>query len=220
MYWKYRCVPTPRAPRVRPDTIPLTITIIVVPLPRCGGESDDISLPRSVMHMCLIIMLNLLLFPRFSFCLFLHEQHNSLQTFPNAHACPRPTSIGGCGDIRQPVSARTDHTGQGEARCRRFRARFLCPVRSPSPSMLLLALANSQTRRLAMNSRITNPRTTRSSERPLSSFNHHLCLLSCVTSLPGPSRAVSTWYPHKRDQPNDTAAAVKVSYVRTPAKNK
>ena len=62
------CVPTPRPPRVRPGTISFKITsiiIIIVSLPRSGGESDDISLLRSVMRMCLIMMLNLLLFPRF-----------------------------------------------------------------------------------------------------------------------------------------------------------
>ena len=96
LYSKYRCVPTPRPPRVRPCTIPFTITSIIVSLPRSRGESDYISLPRSVMRMCLIMMLNLLLFPRFCFrfCLFLHEQHNSLEPFPNAHTRSRPTSIG------------------------------------------------------------------------------------------------------------------------------
>ena len=76
-------------------------------LPRSGGESDDISLPPSVMRMCLIMMLNLLLpFPRFCFCLFWHKQHNSLEPFPNAHTRSRPTSIGDWGDKQQPVSAR------------------------------------------------------------------------------------------------------------------
>ena len=66
-YSKYRCVPTPRPPRVRPDMILFTITSIIVSLPRSRRESDDISLPRSVVRMCLIMMLNLLLFSRFFF---------------------------------------------------------------------------------------------------------------------------------------------------------
>ena len=97
MYSKYRCLPTPRPPRVRPDTIPFRITNIIVSLPRPGGESDNISLPRSVIRMCWIMMLNLLLFlllPPVYFCLFLHKQHNSLEPFPNAHTRSRPTSIG------------------------------------------------------------------------------------------------------------------------------
>ena len=161
MYSKYRCVPTPRPPRVRPDTISFTITSIIVSLSRSGAESNDISLPRpvmcmcliimltlllfprfysclffcasnttrsnrfqththalgppvtsiivslprsgvsddislsrSVMHMCLISMLKLILFPRFCLCLFSHKQHNSLEPFPKAHTRSRPPSIG------------------------------------------------------------------------------------------------------------------------------
>ena len=65
----------------------------------------------------------------------------------------------------------------------------------------------------------TNSRNnTGPSEGPLSSWKQPLCLFACSTSLPAPFRAVSTWYTHKRDQPNNISswAAVKLSYpVRT-----
>ena len=51
-----------------------------------------------------------------SFLFVLRKQHNSLEPFPNIHTLSRSISIGDCGNMRQPVSARTDHTGQGEAR--------------------------------------------------------------------------------------------------------
>ena len=79
---KYRCVPTPRPPRLRPGTIPFTITNIIVSLPRSWKESDGISLPRSVMRMCFIMMFNL------------HKQHNPLEPFPNPRTRSRPTRNG------------------------------------------------------------------------------------------------------------------------------
>ena len=68
-----------------------------------------------------------------------------------------------------------------------------------------VALANSPIRGLAMNSKITKSRIVWSSERPLSSCKQQLCLFACSTSLPAPSRAVSTWCLHKRDQPNNAS---------------
>ena len=93
-YSKYRCVPTPRPPRVRPDMILFTITSIIVSLPRSRRESDDISLPRSVVRMCLIMMLNLLLFSRFffqvRFCTSNKTRSNRFQT--HTHALGPPVS--------------------------------------------------------------------------------------------------------------------------------
>ena len=94
------------------------------------------------------------------------------------------------------------------------RSRFLCLVQSASPSMLLLALANSPIRRLAMNSRITKSRTIWSSERSLSSCKQQLCLFAYSTSLPAPSRAVCTWYSHMRGQPNNASCCCQ-SKIRT-----
>ena len=86
--------------------------------------------------------------------------------------------------------------------------------------MLLLALASSPIRRLAMNSRITKSRIIWSSERPLSSCKQQLCPFACATSLPAPSRAVSSWYPHKRDQPNNASCCCqsKLGTYSTPKK--
>ena len=57
----------------------------------------------------------------------------------------------------------------------------------------------------SMNSRITESRIIWSSERPLSSCKQQLCLFARYASLPAPSRAVCTWYLHKRDQPNNAS---------------
>ena len=89
---KYRCVPTPRPPRVRPNTIPFTIASIIVSLPRLGGESDHISFPRSVMRMCLIMMLNSLLFPRFCFCFCTSNTNHSNRFQTHTHALGPPVS--------------------------------------------------------------------------------------------------------------------------------
>ena len=86
--------------------------------------------------------------------------------------------------------------------------------------MLLLALANSPIRRLAMNSSIMKSRIIWSSERPLSSCKQQLCLFACSTSLPAPPLAISTWYPQKRDQPNNASCCCQGGYVlRIPPKN-
>ena len=71
----------------------LPITSIIVSLPRSGGESDDIALPRSVMCMCLIVMLNCCHFPAivyFCFCTSNTTRSNRFQTQTRS----RPTSIG------------------------------------------------------------------------------------------------------------------------------
>ena len=72
------------------------------------------------------------------------------------------------------------------------------------PSMLLLGLAHFPIFRLAMNWRITKSRILWSSGRQLSSWKQQLCRFACSTRLSAPSRAVSTLYPHKLDQPNNT----------------
>ena len=91
-----------------------------------------------------------------------------------------------------------------------FCARFLCLVWSASPSMLLFALANSSIRRPAMNSRFKKSPIIWASERPLSTCKQKLCLFACSTSLPSLSRAVSTWYPHSRDQPNNASCCCQI----------
>ena len=164
------------------------------------------------------MMLNLLLFPRFCSSRFRASNRTRSNRFQTHTRC-RPPVLG----MEETKVITThictyNHTGQREARCRRFRAGFLFFVLSTSSSMLLLALAIFQIRRLAMNSRNTKSRIIWASERPLSSCKQQLCLLACSTSLLEPSRAVSIWYPHKRDQPKNASCCCR-SKVRTyPAK--
>ena len=63
------------------------------------------------------------------------------------------------------------------------------------------------TKYLFQNSRIPGPANDR-----CPGASHGPCLLACSTSLPAPFRAVSTWYSHKRDQPNN-ACCCRSDYV-------
>ena len=67
-----------------------------------------------------------------------------------------------------------------------------------------------------------NPRIPGPASGRCSDASYGPCLFACSTSLPAPFRAVSTWYSHKRDQPNSARCCYRSDYVlliRTQPKN-
>ena len=71
------------------------------------------------------------------------------------------------------------------------------------------------TKYLIQNSRIPGPGSDR-----CPGASHGPCLFACSTSLPAPFRVVSTWYSHKRDQPNSARCCCRRDVLlRTQPKN-
>ena len=167
-------------------------------------NSNDISLPRSVMRMRLIMMLNSLLFPRFFHvcsCTSNTTRSNRFQT--HTHALGPPV-------LEIEETNNNPYLHVISYRSRRGPLSTL-PRSLHVPRMKRFAFDVAS---CAINSRITKSRIIWASERPLSSCKQQLCLFACSTSLPAPSRAVSTWYLHKRDQPNNASCCCQ-SKLRT-----
>ena len=103
---------------------------------------------------------------------------------PGAWAC-RPDLI-----PRDPVRWRESHPEMPSLRAR-------C-AHHVVPDFILLTRSSELAGRLAFSRGITQYLA----QQLLASYWQRHCLFACSTSLPAPSRAVSTWCCHSRDQPN------------------